>query len=100
MPDEVPPISFYLKQPKILTNLIMMSLIWLATSFGYFLVLSLINTFDDIYMTGITSSVSEMFAYVIAGLFYEKIGVKLSYILSFTISTFGGILILAWGLDH
>ena len=96
----MPPTSFFLKQRKILINLLMMSVIWLASSFGYYLVLSLINTFDAIYVTGITSSVSEMIAYVLSGLFYEKIGVKLSYILSFAVSTVGGVLILAWGLDH
>ena len=95
---EPPPISYYLKQKKIFFNLIIMSVIWLATSFGYYLILSLINTFDDVYISGLTSSLSEMIAYVISGLLYEKIGVKLSFIIAFAISTLGGVLILAWGL--
>ena len=37
--------GFFLKQPKILVNLILMSLVWLTTAFGYYLILSLINTF-------------------------------------------------------
>lgn len=77
-----------------------MSFVWLATSFGYYLILSLINTFKDVYMTALVSSASEVVAYIVAGLFYLKIGVKLSLILSFAISTLGGILILCWGLDH
>ena len=77
-----------------------MSCVWLATIFCYYLILSLINTFNDIYETAIISSVTEMCAYVISGLFYEKVGVKLSLILAFAISTAGGILILTWGLDH
>ena len=77
-----------------------MSFVWLATAFGYYLILSLINTFDNVYETAIVSSVSEMCAYVIAGAFYEKVGVKLSLIIAFAISTAGGILILSWGLDH
>ena len=89
-----------MKQPKIFANLIIMSLVWLATSFGYYLILSLINTFDKVYMTAIVSSISEMVAYVVAGLFYEKVGVKLSLILSFAISAAGGVLILCWGLNH
>ena len=76
----------------------MMSMVWLSTSFGYYLIFSLINTFDKEYMSALTSSISEMIAYVVSGLFYERIGVKMSLILSFTISTLGGILILAWGL--
>lgn len=91
---------YFLKQRKIFVNMLLMSLVWLATSFGYYLILTLINTFDDVYITALTSSVSEMVAYVVSGLFYEKIGVKLSLILSFLISTVGGILILSWGLDH
>ena len=77
-----------------------MSLVWLTTSFGYYLIFSLISTFDYVYISALISSTSEMIAYVISGLFYERIGVKLSLILSFTISTIGGILILIWGLNH
>ena len=98
--SEVPPASFYLKQRKILINMLVMSIIWLATSFGYYLILSLINTFDKVYVSGLTSSASEMIAYVLSGLLYERIGVKLSFIIAFSISAFGGILILSWGLQH
>ena len=77
-----------------------MSLVWLAASFGYYLILTLVNTFQKVYISGLTSSFSEIAAYIISGLFYDKIGVKLSLILSFTVSTVGGILILAWGLQH
>lgn len=75
-----------------------MSLVWLCSSFGYYLILTLVNTFDHVYISAATSSGSEIVAYIVSGLFYEKIGVKLSYILCFGISTLGGVLILAWGL--
>ena len=77
-----------------------MSLVWLTSSFGYYLILSLINTFDEIYITGLTSSFSEIISYVVGGYFFEKAGVKLSLIVCFGISTFGGILIMSWGLQH
>ena len=77
-----------------------MSLVWLSTSFGYYLILTLINTFEKVYVTALTSSVSEMVAYVLSGMFYERIGVKQSLIISFLVSTIGGILILSWGLQH
>ena len=83
-----------------MTNLIIMSLVWLSTSFGYYLILSLVNTFSKVYISGLTSSFSEMAAYIISGLFYDRIGVKLSLILAFAMSTVGGVLILAWGLQH
>ena len=91
---------YYLKQPKLLINLIIMCIVWLTTSFGYYLILSLINTFESVYITGFVSSFSEMVAYILAGMFYLKVGVKLSLIIAFAISTTGGILILSWGLDH
>jgi len=94
----VQPTSYYLKQPKIVANLIIMSFVWLATAFGYYLILSLINTFPDVYITALVSSASEILAYIVAGIFYLKVGVKLSLILGFAISTLGGVLILTWGL--
>ena len=77
-----------------------MSLVWLSTSFCYYLIMMLINTFKDVYVTGMTSCSAEIVATVVSGFLYEKIGVKLSLIISFAISALGGILILAWGLDH
>ena len=91
---------FFLKQKEILYNLILMSIVWLTTSFGYYLLLSLVNTFDNVYETAVIGSIAEVVAYAVSGLFYEKIGVKLSLVLAFAISTLGGILILAYGLDH
>ena len=63
-----------------------MSVVWLATAFGYYLILSLINTFDEVYVSGLTSSASEMIAYVLSGLLYDKIGVKLSFIIQLSTS--------------
>ena len=95
--NEVPPASFYIKQPKIFANLVLMSMVWLSTSFGYYLILTLINTFDKVYVTAFTSSFSEAVAYIVSGLFYEKVGVKLSLGGAFTISAIGGLLILFQG---
>ena len=77
-----------------------MSFVWLSTSFNYWMILTLINTFEDVYVTGLVSSISEIVAYFFSGFFYERIGVKLSLILAFLLSASGGILILAWGLQH
>jgi Na+/melibiose symporter-like transporter len=77
-----------------------MTIVWLSTSFGYYLILTLVNTFDNVYEVAITNNVSEILAYFLSGLFYERIGVKLSLILSFAISALGGVLLLVWGLEH
>ena len=81
-------------------NLILLSVVWLSTAFGYYLVLTLVNSFDKVYITGLTSSFSEIVGYILSGLFAERIGVKLSLVISFLISTAGGLLILVWGLQH
>ena len=77
-----------------------MSFIWLSASFCYYLILTLVNTFSKVYITGLTSSFSEMLAYVVAGVSYERVGVKVSLISLFGLSTIGGILILLFGLKH
>ena len=76
----------------------MMSLIWLATSFGYNLLLTLTNTFSEVYVSSLVSSVSDIAGYVLSGLYAEKIGMELSLKASFISSTVGGLIILAWGL--
>ena len=91
---------YYLRQSKIVANLILMSFVWLSTSFCYYLILMLTNTFDDVYVTGLTNGSAEVIAYFISGLVYERIGVKLSLFISFLISAIGGVLILAFGLDE
>ena len=91
---------YFLKQRKIFLNLVNLTVVWLATAFGYYLLLTLTNSFDKVYMTGLVSSFSEMIGYILSGLFAERIGVKISLIVSFLISTFGGVLILVWGLQH
>ena len=95
-----PKMCYYLKQRRIFINLIIMTLVWLAMAFGYYLIISLVNTFAKIYETALVSSASEMIAYIVAALIYEKVGVKITLILAFGVSTIGGLLIIAWGLDH
>ena len=77
-----------------------MSVVWLASSFGYYLVLALVNTFTKIYFLGLTNAGSELLAYAVSSYCYYKLGVKLSLILGFTVSTLGGVLILSWGLEN
>ena len=59
-----------MKQPKLLFNLIIMSLVWLSTSFCYYLIMMLTNTFDNVYVTGMVNGLTEVVAYFIAGLVY------------------------------
>ena len=91
---------WFLKQRKILINLLIMIFIWLTSSFDYFLIMFLVNTFQRVYICAIASSISELFAYAISGYFYSYFGAKMTLTVSFAISTVGGVVILAYGLQH
>jgi len=43
---KTPPLSFWLRQPKILTNLIVMTIVWLTASFNFYLIAFLLTSFD------------------------------------------------------
>ena len=77
-----------------------MSVIWLTSCSDYFLILFLVNTFKKVYVCAVASSISEQIAYPLSGLFYAKYGAKASLITGNGIATVGGIIILAYGLDH
>ena len=77
-----------------------MCLVWLITSFNYYLIQFLVNTFDQIYTTAIFSSCSEMVGIVAGGALYERLGIKGSFSLSFGLAVLGACLLLAYGLNH
>lgn len=77
-----------------------MCMVWLITSFNYYLIQFLVNTFDQIYTTAIFSSCSEMVGIVAGGALFERLGIKASLCLSFSIALFGACLLLVYGLEH
>ena len=96
----MPSASFFLKQKKILFNLMLMSLIWLSTAFGNYLILLLVNTFDHVVIAGLSCSFAEVAGALVGAAMYEKLGVKLALFSAFSCSTIGGILVLSYGLNH
>jgi hypothetical protein len=48
----------------------------------------------NIYVNGLMSSSSEITGYLVSGLIYRKIGVKLTYVLVLSFATLGGLSIL------
>ena len=75
-----------------------MIVVWLSCSFNYFLIIYLINTFKRVYACAMASSVSEMLAYAVSGVFYEQFGARITFVTFFSISVAGGLLILMYGL--
>ena len=57
------PLSYWLKQRKILTNLIVMTLVWLSCSFNFYLIQFLLTSFEQVYSTTILSSLSDILGY-------------------------------------
>ena len=81
-------------------NLLLMAVIQVLIYFNYMLLTYLTNMFEQIYLTGLSSAASEIGAYIFSGTLFEKLGVRRTYLVSLSIATLGGILIIAYGLDH
>ena len=77
-----------------------MSVIQVLIYFNYMLLTYLTTMFEQIYMTGLVSAASEIGAYIFSGTLFDKLGVRRTYLISLSIATLGGILIIAYGLDH
>ena len=75
-----------------------MMVVWLTASFDYYLIAYLVNTFEKVYSSAIASSVSELVAYAVSGYFYSLFGARVTFVVSFAISTLGGLIILVYGL--
>ena len=60
----------------------------------------MIVTFDQIYMSALISSITDLLAYGFSGLVFKMLGVRWSFIVCFGISTVGGLFLLFWGLEN
>lgn len=74
--------------------------VWLITSFNFYLIQFLINTFDQVYTTAIFSSVSEICGIIAGGFLFQRYGVKGSLFASFCFALSGSLLLLLYGLDN
>ena len=78
----------------------MMSLIWITSTTNYFMILYLMNTFEQVYVCSTASSLSEMLAYLLTGYVLETAGIRKTYIGSFGMAFVGGVVLLGYGLEH
>ena len=77
-----------------------MALVWLATDFNYFLIKFMINTFTQVYITGLVSSLSGLIAYVHGGILYKRLGLKRSITLNFSLSAIACLVLIFHGLEN
>ena len=79
-------------------NLSIMTTLWLITSFNYYLIQFLVNTFKQIYTTAVCSSVSEIIGIAAGGALYNIYGLKASLSMSFSLALVGACCLLVYGL--
>ncbi len=77
-----------------------MAFLWLSASFNFYLIQFLINTFEEVYVTAIGSSIADIVAQSIAGYVYERIGIRATISIANGASTVGGLIILFFALQH
>ena len=69
-----------------------MTFCWLSSSFNYYMVSFLLKYFPgNIYVNSIMSVLSELIAYAVGGVMFDKLGVKLGFIVAFGIAFAGGL---------
>ena len=73
--ETAPTAIYFLKQKRILINVSIMTFLWMGCSFNYYLIQFLVNTFQNIYVTGIISSLSDIVATSVSAYIFEQIGV-------------------------
>ena len=93
-------VLYYLKQRKIIVNLLIMSVIWLTTVFNFYLNMFILNTFKQIYLCAVLGALSDIFAYIFSGAVYRTLGIRWTLSMLFMSSFAGGLLILVYGLKH
>ena len=81
-------------------NFLLMTIIQVSLVFNYNLLCFLIPLFEQAYLIGILTSVSEMAAYIFSGVLFECLGVRFTFFVSLLLALVGGLLILYHGLDH
>ena len=91
---------FYLRQKRILANLLIMTVIWLTSSLDFYMINFLVNTFEEVYLCALASSIADFLAESLSAVIYPRLKARMSYFSYFTSSTIGGIIILAYGLHH
>ncbi|CDW83769.1 solute carrier family member 5 [Stylonychia lemnae] len=76
-------------------NLIIMVTIWIGSSFNYYLInFQLKYIKGDFFVNTITASLTEVPAYILSGILYQKLGIRIVLVSCFIISLVGGIFLL------
>ena len=81
-------------------NLALMTVAWVVTSFNFYLITFLANSFEQVYVTALCLSMADVVGYLISGVLVKKIGAKRTLALAYSTAALGGLLITTYGLSH
>jgi hypothetical protein len=91
---------YFMSQPDIRINIILMSLCWMTSSFNFNLIGFLFKySPGSFFVNSSMSALSEVAAALVASLIYNKFGIRKAFVISFAISSLGGCGIL-WYKTH
>ena len=77
-----------------------MAYMWSTCSFAYYMIGLYVKYIPgNIYVNSIASGSSDLVANLVAGLVYEKLGIKLTFVVLFALSLVGGICLIVFGTD-
>lgn len=86
----------HLRQKEVWVNLLVMSMIWLTSSFNNYLVLFQLQFFPgNVYINTTASATSDIIAFAVSGVIYECVGLKVTFMMSFLVAIIGGVAIVA-----
>mmetsp|Transcript_1426 Transcript_1426/g.1944 ORF Transcript_1426/g.1944 Transcript_1426/m.1944 type:complete len:190 (-) Transcript_1426:22-591(-) len=77
-----------------------MVVIWAVCAFNFYLITFLANTFEQVYVIAFCLSLADLLAYTLSGCLVKRIGTRFSLFYSMLLASIGGVLILAYGLQH
>ena len=80
--------------------MVVLPFVWLSASFNYYLIQFLVNTFEDVYVTGIGSGLADIIANTVSSIAFEKFGIKATISVGMGSSAVGGLVILFYALQH
>jgi len=90
----------FLRNRRVLKNLLIMMCLWLSFSVNFWLMNFLVNNFDNVYPSALASSLSDFLAEILGAYLYYLLGARMSFAGGYVLSCIGGIIILAYGLQH
>ena len=91
------PLTFWLSQPRILTNLLAMTVIWSVATFDLFLILFMLTSFGQIFVTSFIFGLGSIAISAASGPIFKRFGVKQTQRIGLSLASVCGALLLFLG---